>query len=755
MTKNANNTSKLFLTEKWCAETMENLLDDDDVPESDKKKLKEYKKKSKSINCSETVVSYEYTKNDTRRKEIGRMYAVAPSLQYFSKKLRNELLRDCVELDIENCHITLLAQVGKKYNCETKELEYFINNRNEAYLKLSENRDVAKTLYASAMYGGCVPELSEFSHEASEIIKKCMADKKNKDILKHATNRWNEKNDESKSLSATFSSFLLSTIENQIILCVLEFMNSQDEPDDKTLTPRVLLHDGIIMDRVYLSADELENIQQYVEDETGWSIKLQLKPVVSTYTPKIKPFIEIISDQQACNKIYELHKDDIIRTPDDWYVYIDGENHYCKGEEPLRTLIKKMNFKMKQANDTFKGYSSTSKGMKNIIDYLTSNCHDLFPVDENFITRVNRKTEGLTFFKDKYYNLATKSFHKITKDNLPIIYINRPAPCLDKITQTQMDDYKHEFLNMFSHDDLPNMLKLLSRGLAGHVKDKTWSAMMGLRNSGKGVFQGLVEYSFGEYCAIIELPMLQSNNSGDASAMRWILSSQCHLKRLCFTNEIKDIDGKAPLKLDGNAMKKCVSGGDKILCRALYKAEQPVVFNSLIIASVNQFPESRPSDAYMNIVPFKMPHKYVEEPVDICERKTDTNIKHKAQTDENRDIFMAIVFEAYTVNGLVEREWSMVTKHQYLEINAEKATEPIYIFKTNFQKAEDYFISTEDFKHVFREAKMSDKQLGMFLKQRLTPTKKQIDGKRMYGYTGVKPIVEIEDGFSSDSDNDI
>jgi hypothetical protein len=308
---------------------------------------------------------------------------------------------------------------------------------------------------------------------------------------------------------------------------------------------------------------------------------------------------------------------------------------------------------------------------------------------------------------------------------------------------------------MFSNDDLDNILKMTARALSGHINDKSWAGLVGTRNSGKGLYQGNVEHSFGDYCSVIELPMLSSSNSGDASSFRWVISQQCHLKRLAFTNEIKEIEGKAPLKLDGNAMKKCVSGGDKIICRELYKAEQTAIFNCFIMASLNKFPESSPSDAYMNVVPIKMPHKYVEDPVDICERQRDSSIKDKIKTDTNRDIFMKIIFDAYG-DCLQEKEWSAASKAQYLDINKEKASEPIYIFKTNFQKSPESFISTADFKHIFREAKMSDKQLGSFLSLRLKPFKKTMEnGKRTCGYKGVKIIEEERDGESSDSDNEL
>jgi hypothetical protein len=401
-------------------------------------------------------------------------------------------------------------------------------------------------------------------------------------------------------------------------------------------------------------------------------------------------------------------------------------------------------------------YSNTCRGMENIIKYINENCIDLFPKNQHFIDTVNKKTEGKIFFLDKYYDFEKKAFFNITKQNLPIIFINRNAPtCLDKISKQDIDNYKRDFLNMFSNDDLDNILKMTARALSGHINDKSWAGLVGTRNSGKGLYQGNVEHSFGDYCSVIELPMLSSSNSGDASSFRWVISQQCHLKRLAFTNEIKEIEGKAPLKLDGNAMKKCVSGGDKIICRELYKAEQTAIFNCFIMASLNKFPESSPSDAYMNVVPIKMPHKYVEDPVDICERQRDSSIKDKIKTDTNRDIFMKIIFDAYG-DCLQEKEWSAASKAQYLDINKEKASEPIYIFKTNFQKSPESFISTADFKHIFREAKMSDKQLGSFLSLRLKPFKKTMEnGKRTCGYKGVKIIEEERDGESSDSDNEL
>jgi hypothetical protein len=159
----------------------------------------------------------------------------------------------------------------------------------------------------------------------------------------------------------------------------------------------------------------------------------------------------------------------------------------------------------------------------------------LFPIDENFIRNVNQKTKGMVFYLDKYYDLKTKNWFAIQTDNLPIVYENRLAPDLSTITDLDVRAFTKQFLNILNEKELRIAFRALSRALAGHFEDKKWYSFLGLRNSGKGVLQEIIKWAFGSYCCSFNVPMLKSCHKGDASDMRWIITSKLHLKRIAFS----------------------------------------------------------------------------------------------------------------------------------------------------------------------------------------------------------------------------
>jgi hypothetical protein len=285
--------------------------------------------------------------------------------------------------------------------------------------------------------------------------------------------------------------------------------------------------------------------------------------------------------------------------------------------------------------------------------------------------------------------------------------------------------------------------------------------MNGLRNSGKGVFEKITKHSFTDYCATMELPMTKTQHTGDASQYRYILTSSLHLKRITFTNEVASLEGRA-MKIDGNAIKKFVSGGDAVKCRSLFKEETDVVFNTHIVVNVNSIPDSDPPDAMMTALPIKMPYKFVDNPEDICERPTDYDIKDKIVA-EDPDIFVAIVLDAYrdtplSVDDLVDDD-----REEYKINLMENVTEAPYILNNKLVKDANGFISTADLQEIFKPTGMGAVALGRWLSTRMTAKRMSIideknptKTKRVRGYCGysIKKVVDDDDDDDESEDDD-
>jgi hypothetical protein len=166
------------------------------------------------------------------------------------------------------------------------------------------------------------------------------------------------------------------------------------------------------------------------------------------------------------------------------------------------------------------------------------------------------------------------------------------------------------------------------------------------------------------------------------------------------------------------------SGGDVIKTRGHFKDEMDTRFNAIVFASMNGNPTCNPADALMNCISFKMPFKFVDNPTDMMERKSNNNIKSELKTDRNRDIFTKIVFDAYD-DKIQEKDFTNEMKLTKDDICKENPSEPLVILRKSIRlatdeefKNKDDWTCFKDIKHLFSPAKMTDNALGRFLSDR-------------------------------------
>ena len=123
--------------------------------------------------------------------------------------------------------------------------------------------------------------------------------------------------------------------------------------------------------------------------------------------------------------------------------------------------------------------------------------------------------------------------------------------------------YNRVLIPVFGEQLLENILLFTCRALAGMTNDKTFSVIMGERDSGKSKFKNLCETAFGSYVGIVNMNSLLFDNSGgdESKTLSWLVDN--YDKRLLFGSEIKT-NGT---KIDGNLIKSICSGSDKIKMR--------------------------------------------------------------------------------------------------------------------------------------------------------------------------------------------
>ena len=248
--------------------------------------LKKICKNKSSINN----VSYLPSKN---LRNIGRLFAQSASLQNLPKEFRGAIGGNYHDIDMVNCHPSLLLQYCKKNDIKCDNLEYYVNHREEVITKIMneyqlEKGDV-KELFLSVMNGGkregiTEPFFNKFKTECERIhmFIASLNPKLYKDVCKR----------KEFNVNGSLTNIILCTLENEILLNAVQYLMSKNYKVD------VLVFDGCMVRKEEdkeISNELLNEINEYVLEKTGYDIK----------------FVEKELDTSIDLSIYENPKNDI------------------------------------------------------------------------------------------------------------------------------------------------------------------------------------------------------------------------------------------------------------------------------------------------------------------------------------------------------------------------------------------------------------------------------------------------------------
>jgi len=311
-----------------------------------------------------------------------------------------------------------------------------------------------------------------------------------------------------------------------------------------------------------------------------------------------------------------------------------------------------------------------------------------------------------------------------------------------------MEDIKERFFyNTLGKEVGDYFMELLARGLFGEVMKKIVFCL-GNSNTGKSTLVKAFQESFGDLVGSFNGETLAKSNTSQEEAQIMRPFYLVKDKRLIFSNELK-----MSANLEGNAIKKISSGGDKLVARKHCGNETPFVPHFLTLLMANDIAEiSNYDDALetrINIIHYTKPFKLVVEDAEN-ELQADANIEEEMRTDEFKWNFVGIflqVYQNYLDNGekpvpqiLIENRKKWINKHASV----------ITLFLETFEitdNLEDY-ITCNDLKEWIKTNKtgISDNKLGIELSQYAKKKKfdnvisknKKIDKKATRVWIGIK-----------------
>jgi len=620
---------------------------------SEYNKLKNICKHAKSNNFSvKELYSYADGTDDGRlflnNKHGGGLQNIN---RYFRGLLCGEKYTD---IDMKNCHPNLLKGLCRKHNIQYEELALYCHDRDKyikELMKKGVRKDDAKKLFLMSMNSSNsistykinskkYIEFNEddffykFDKEMKEIQNKLYEVEEYKKNIKSIKERKGNHNTKGRLLNS-----LLCIIENEIIQEVIKNGFKVDVP----MFDGFMTLEKISNRKEYLS--KLDNLEICRENTIKWDIKEHILDLYDDimkiekhdkkyyYGTDIVDLAKQLLKDDLNNRIFR-YKTSIYYKTDKIWIKEDDNSKKSQITSELTKLITDNYLYIETKKKSLDGdtqYEILNKSIKNIKD-LIDMIFKLCKVDNNKVDEIWSNSLYKIVFNNGYYDFQTRKF-ETNFDYIDTFYnisydLNLTS---DKKIRKQIYDI---ILNpIFSIDDeekdkiqvgiRDNFLYRIARTMAGHIEDKLFYLMVGMRDCGKGVSTDLIKKCFQGYIRAIESGnLLFKKTSGDASKNNsWIVD--CEFSRLAISQEIK-LDEKE--FIDGNLIKKFCSGGDHINGRQNYVNEREFKLQSSLMICCNNIPVISPSDTMEKAVIYDMKSKFINE--DYDEKMKLSNIKY-------------------------------------------------------------------------------------------------------------------------------
>ena len=516
---------------------------------------------SKLKNFTKTVI---FSKNNNKikyefveTKDFGRLQSKDPSLQRIFNGFRGILSNNLTyDLDMKNCHPTIILNLCKKHNINCPNLKNYINNRekmlDELMIEHKLTKAEAKIYFLKCMNKEELTTLinnkviknknfKSYDQETSEIINLLFEIYK-KDFIKYVKN-------ETYNQKGKLVNLVLCKIENEYLHMAIEYIKS------KNIEISTLMYDGLMIykNNKYDIIKIIEGLNKLFDKEKiEWVVKEHnidlLEPLNNMEIKEVETYIgnDII---EVVNYILENSlKNRIFKCDNDTYFISDDKiiSNIKSIEKELYSYISEQDFNI-FVDGKIKNLSKIHSQIDNLVESIINKA----PRDNKFINNVYNYTNFKLFFNNGYYDFKNKEFIEGIY-NKTFIKINRNYnPIKNKKIRNQI--FENILFPVFSIDNLDEdneQYKLLNyylyriaRIIAGHVEDKIWVLMQGLRNSGKGVLSDLLQNSLESYVKTTNSGNFKykKTNVDEAKSLSWLVN--CRFCRLIISQEI-DISEK-------------------------------------------------------------------------------------------------------------------------------------------------------------------------------------------------------------------
>jgi len=650
----------ILKTEVFDIEFARQLFDDEFLPREEKEKLRRFLKNSVKNTHQTQYMLGKHLKNDF----LGRLCAVrGESLQTFQKDVRGALAKDYYwDLDMVNAQPSLLKQYAERNGWKCSAIEHYITNREELITEICEKLQIerweAKDRIIQLFFGSSYTEglPSFFANELKTELHLIMKNnwELNKQQLKFLERKPNHYG---KALA-----LILQTEERKCLLALDLLLTKHGR------SMEVFIHDGGLVrkhdDEPAFPTKLIPILEEGVFQDTGYRIKLHIKPLLTKFTKKdesngLVPSSVIIDDSYAAKEFAKSMGEHIVYDSGVVWVFDHRTGIWSSNEEMLERIITNANLVFKQMTTTgikTYNYSGIVKNTKNLIIKLPS----ILPIQNGFMRSRIMSDVGKLLFVDGIYDFKTGVFTEGFDSN--IVFRCAMPRKFPKRDQEKIDFIKHKSFEdpFFNTDDADILLHNLMRASIGDYLRKKAVVGIGFMNSGKGMTTLLCKTAFGDYCSAFNGNSLLTRMEGGESSreMSWVFDIAN--SRLAFSSEIRVPDGdKSKICIEGNMLKTIVSGGDEIRARKLYQNDAGVINKSTLFIFANEMPRINPVSEEIRgrLEVANWSYSYVDEPISPIHKKKDSTLASLYANTEYGDAFFWLMvdeYEKWRANGFAE-----------------------------------------------------------------------------------------------------
>lgn len=309
-------------------------------------------------------------------------------------------------------------------------------------------------------------------------------------------------------------------------------------------------------------------------------------------------------------------------------------------------------------------------------------CRSLFYVDK-FDEKLDSKCH-LIGFENGVYDLEVKEF----REGRPEDYISFTTGCnyIDYDGQNQFAKQMHKFLSsVLTKDHIREyVLLLLSSFLNGNIREERFHIWTGSGSNGKSKIIDLFEQSFGDYCCKFPVTLLTQKRAASNAANSELARAKG--KRFAVLQEPSEDE-----KLNVGLMKE-LSGGDKIMARALFKEAFEFKPQFKMVLTCNHLPNV-PSDdggTWRRIRLVEFTSKFVQDPDPERPNEFPIDTDLSSKFVDWKEHFMSLLIEYYK---------------KYTEAGSIREPEEVLKCTKEYQKNNDFYLE-------FKDDKIEDNEMG-------------------------------------------